>query len=67
MPENDIPCVGICLIDPDSGYCLGCGRPPLPLPDGVQRIVAEAAPRCREARQTADADSPDGGETKEMR
>lgn len=26
---DDYPCVGICMIDPDSGYCLGCGRPPV--------------------------------------
>ena len=24
-------CVGVCLFDPDNGYCLGCGRPPLPV------------------------------------
>ena len=36
--EIDYPCVGVCMADPDSGYCLGCGRPPLaesPLGDGV--------------------------------
>ena len=22
------PCVGVCMFDPDGGYCLGCGRPP---------------------------------------
>lgn len=27
--DDDYPCVGICMTDPDSGYCLGCGRPPL--------------------------------------
>lgn len=27
--EDLYPCVGICELDPDSGYCLGCGRPPL--------------------------------------
>ena len=38
-PDDDIyPCVGICMADPDSGYCLGCGRPPLASP----AIVAEA-------------------------
>jgi hypothetical protein len=38
-PEDFYPCVGICMADPDSGYCLGCGRPPL----GSPPIVAEAA------------------------
>jgi hypothetical protein len=30
--EEAYPCVGVCLFDPDNGYCLGCGRPPLPAP-----------------------------------
>lgn len=25
---EDYPCVGVCMDDPDTGYCLGCGRPP---------------------------------------
>ncbi len=29
--EEAYPCVGVCLFDPDNGYCLGCGRPPLPV------------------------------------
>jgi len=32
-PEIDYLCVGVCMNDPESGYCLGCGRPPLPLTD----------------------------------
>jgi len=35
--EELYQCVGICMADPDSGYCLGCGRPPLAAPG----IVAE--------------------------
>ena len=27
--EADYPCVGICMNDPDTGYCIGCGRPPI--------------------------------------
>jgi hypothetical protein len=30
-PEDAYPCVGVCLFDPDNGYCLGCGRPPQPV------------------------------------
>jgi predicted Fe-S protein YdhL (DUF1289 family) len=26
MPSIDSPCVNICVIDPVSGLCLGCGR-----------------------------------------
>lgn len=42
--EDLYVCVGICQIDPDSGYCLGCGRPPLP-------IAAPANPTDSESRQ----------------
>ena len=31
-PEIDYICVGICRVDPESGSCLGCGRPPPPSP-----------------------------------
>ena len=37
--EDQYLCVGVCMADPDSGYCLGCGRPPL----GEPGIVAELA------------------------
>ena len=30
--SEDNPCVGICEID-ESGYCIGCGRPPWPVND----------------------------------
>lgn len=59
MLPDDIPCVGICITDPDSGYCLGCGRPPLPV--SGEGIVAEAAPRRRE---TPPPGEPDGAERK---
>ena len=38
--EEQYLCIGICMVDPDSGYCQGCGRPPLESPG----IVAELAP-----------------------
>jgi len=38
-PADDYLCVGICMPDPDSGYCLGCGRPPLPVSPVTQGIV----------------------------
>ena len=40
-PEDDYLCVGVCLYDPDSGYCLGCGRPPLDVSITVRKIVAD--------------------------
>ncbi|MES2772489.1 MAG: DUF1289 domain-containing protein [Pseudomonadota bacterium] len=35
--ESEYSCVGVCMIDPDSGYCLGCGRPPLPVAEPDQQ------------------------------
>ena len=58
MMENEeelYPCVGICMADPDSGYCLGCGRPPLASPE----IVAEASsPVASPGPESNDPDSP---------
>lgn len=54
--EEQYLCVGICMADPDSGYCLGCGRPPLETPD----IVAEAVTVQRVAEpKTSDPDNPE--------
>ena len=39
--DADYPCVGVCMTDPESGYCIGCGRPPLPLPALQLPSVAE--------------------------
>ena len=54
--EDPYPCVGICMPDPDSGYCLGCGRPPLAAPDVVAEAVAVIpGPRPK----TGDPDVPE--------
>lgn len=37
--EELYPCIGICTPDPDSGCCLGCGRPPLESPAVVHSAV----------------------------
>lgn len=26
LPEIETPCVKICVVDPETGYCIGCGR-----------------------------------------
>jgi hypothetical protein len=54
--EDEYLCVGICMTDPDSGYCLGCGRPPLSVGGGA--VVAELAPSSSEQFLPADPDSP---------
>jgi hypothetical protein len=54
--EEIYPCVGICTADPDSGYCLGCGRPPLEAPG----IVAEAVAVDRASQpESGDDDNPE--------
>jgi len=50
-------CVGICMPDPDSGTCLGCGRPPLGDPTAV--VATQELPvRGNLAPGTGDPDSP---------
>ena len=39
--EEHYHCVGICMADPDSGYCVGCGRPPMPSPANTNVVVEE--------------------------
>ena len=54
--EEQYLCVGICMADPDSGYCLGCGRPPLATPE----IVSEVVPLMKGPRPTtSDPDNPE--------
>ncbi len=50
-------CIGICQPDPDSGYCMGCGRPPLDSPEIVavrEDFRRDPAPRT----PSGDPDSP---------
>lgn len=56
MADDQYICVGICMSDPDSGYCLGCGRPPLDSPT----VVAEAVPvtPAEPLPPSGDPDSP---------
>lgn len=37
-PDIDYICVGICRVDPESGICQGCGRPP---PDATPAADSE--------------------------
>lgn len=41
-PEEEYPCLGICEMDPETGYCLGCGRPPDYYPPVVPEIDSTA-------------------------
>lgn len=44
-PEIDYLCVGVCMYDSDSGYCLGCGRPPLSVASPDQEVVIDEVSR----------------------
>ena len=61
QPEDEYLCVGICMADPDSGYCLGCGRPPLPVSFGNQQIVVEEQHSSLAQSTSSDPDSPEAG------
>jgi uncharacterized protein len=26
QPEIETPCIKICVVDPETGFCIGCGR-----------------------------------------
>ena len=56
--EEEYLCVGICMADPDSGHCLGCGRPPLAVAGGPA-IVVERAPAAVAQSFPGDPDSPE--------
>lgn len=51
-------CVGVCMADPDSGYCLGCGRPPMPLTSEREAVVAELASTLLTPSTSTDPDTP---------
>lgn len=59
MNDEDYLCVGICMADPDSGYCLGCGRPPVPVSSITQGIVVEELRREPLYDALPNNDSPD--------
>lgn len=48
---SDEACVGICMIDPDSGCCIGCGRTPDEI-FGVPSPAPVAPEENRSAAQT---------------
>jgi hypothetical protein len=55
--EDPYICVGVCMVDPDSGYCVGCGRPPLLTP--VTVVVEKQAPQHIERLSSSgDPDTP---------
>lgn len=59
--ENDeyYYCVGVCMPDPDSGYCLGCGRPPAAVTTEREAVVVEELrPVPQTSVEHSDPDTP---------
>lgn len=53
--EDLYQCIGVCMADPETGACMGCGRPPLGGPD----VAIEVVVASREAqRPDGDPDNP---------
>ncbi len=54
--EDHYQCVGVCMSDPETGICMGCGRPPLGGPDVSIELIAPS----RETQKThGDPDTPE--------
>ncbi len=52
LPEIETPCVKVCVVDPDSGFCIGCGRTRNEIgswlgltPSGRREVMAELPER----------------------
>lgn len=48
LPAIETPCIKVCVVDPDSGFCIGCGRSRLEIggwigfsPDERKSVMAE--------------------------
>lgn len=53
--EDLYQCIGVCMSDPETGVCMGCGRPPL----GSPEVNVEIVPITPELQKPAgDPDSP---------
>ncbi len=60
MTAIETPCVKICVVDPNSGLCLGCGRTLSEIAgwsgftgEERRRVMAELPQRLRDMRQTS--------------
>lgn len=44
--SDDTLCVGVCMVDPDTGVCLGCGRTPEEISGVPQPVAPTPAPKA---------------------
>ena len=52
--EDLYPCVGVCMSDPETGVCMGCGRPPLASPDVAIEVVPPAPAQTQASNDEAE-------------
>lgn len=52
--ENPIICLNYCVYDEETGYCLTCGRPPIPVTPWVPNIAPAAPPLDENASKDAE-------------
>jgi uncharacterized protein len=39
--DIETPCVKLCVVDPDSGFCIGCGRTPAEIGGWIAMTATE--------------------------
>jgi len=58
LPVIETPCVKVCVVDPETGFCIGCGRTRMEIggwlgyaPEARRAIMAELAERMASLTQ----------------
>ena len=41
LPAIETPCIKICVLDPDTGFCIGCGRTRMEIGGWLAMAAAE--------------------------
>ena len=41
FPDIETPCVKICVVDPETGFCIGCGRTRMEIAGWISMAPAE--------------------------
>lgn len=65
MPDDESPiiCLNFCMLDAETGYCLTCGRPPIPVssidlaPKTFAGISLKSMALAMEKSETPDEDA----------
>jgi uncharacterized protein len=41
FPDIETPCIKICVVEPETGFCIGCGRTRLEIADWISMTPRE--------------------------